>query len=558
MGWGDMDGAHVEVRNLRLVYKVGPDTELAAVDDVSFAIRKGETLGIVGESGCGKSSLARAFLAYTRPGGRVAGGQVLVSGTDVFALSDEAQRAYRGGRAAMVPQNPLSSLTPHLTIGGHLVELIRNHRAAGGKSPRERALELLASMELPDPEAIYGRYPHQLSGGQRQRVVIAAAILAAPELIVLDEPTTALDKTVEAQVLDLVRRMQRRTGTTLIYVSHDLNVVARMCERVLVMQKGKVLEDGPTRDVFSAPKTAYARTLVAAVPKLRGVAREAACHTARGAPVLTIDRLDFTYGQRRSGLLAKLLPPKAANRTLCDIALSLRAGSTLGVVGESGSGKSTLASLVAGLVDGHRGGIVFEGKPLSGLAMERSRELRRRIQMIFQDPMSSLNPQHTVEQIIARPLQIFFGMTRAGSRERVMELLEELDLDAACAERLPRQLSGGQQQRVAIARAFACKPDLVLCDEVTSALDVTVQAQVLKLMKKLQKEHGTAYIFISHDLPVVADMSDEILVLEGGRIRDHAETARILDGPVSDYTRKLLDAFASSTYSETRMDTHVG
>ncbi|MDB5536542.1 MAG: transporter-like protein, partial [Devosia sp.] len=482
-----MKTPHVDVRNLKLVYKTGPQTELAAIDEVSFSIGKGETLGIVGESGCGKSSLARAFLGYTRPGARIAGGALVVGGVDVFALTGEALRRYRGGRAAMVPQNPLSALTPHRTIGQHMVELIRIHNAAGNISPTQKALDLLAAMELPDPSAIFARYPHQLSGGQRQRVVIAAALVAEPELIVLDEPTTALDKTVETQVLDLVSRLQKRTNTTLIYVSHDLNVVARMCDGVLVMQHGKVLEDGPTKEVFNAPKTEYARTLIAAIPKLRTGTRPEPVRLATAAPILSIRDLDFSYGGKLSRFIPRFFAAPPVRQTLKDISLSIAAGSTLGVVGESGSGKSTLASLVAGLVGGNGGKIMFDGKPLSGLAGGRGRDLRRRVQLIFQDPASSLNPQHTVEQIIARPLQVFFGMTRAASRDRVVKLLEELDLDATLLTRSPRQLSGGQQQRVAIARAFACEPDLVLCDEVTSALDVTVQAQVLQQMKRLQR-----------------------------------------------------------------------
>lgn len=553
-----MTTPHIDVRNLKLVYKTGSQAELAAIDDVSFSIGKGETLGIVGESGCGKSSLARAFLAYTRPGARIAGGALMVGGTDVFALTGEALHRYRGGHAAMVPQNPLSALTPHRTIGQHLVELIRTHNAAGGVSPRQKAIELLASMELPDPSAIFARYPHQLSGGQRQRVVIAAALVAEPELIVLDEPTTALDKTVETQVLDLVSRLQKRTNTTLIYVSHDLNVVARMCDRVLVMQHGKVLEDGPTRAVFSTPKTDYARTLIAAIPKLRTNSLSEPVRLATAPPILSIRDLDFSYGGKRSRLMSRFFPAPPARHTLKDITLSIPAGSTLGVVGESGSGKSTLASLVAGLVHGNGGKIIFDGQPLSGLANGRGRELRRRVQLIFQDPASSLNPQHSVEQIIARPLQIFFGMTRAASRDRVVQLLEELDLNAGLLTRSPRQLSGGQQQRVAIARAFACKPDLVLCDEVTSALDVTVQAQVLKQMKRLQREHNTAYLFISHDLPVVAEMSDQMLVLEAGEIRDYADTGTILSNPNSTYTKNLLQAFASaSAHSTNRTLQHV-
>lgn len=539
---------HIEVGNLKLVYKTGPNSEFIALDDINFKIGKGETLGIVGESGCGKSSLARAFLSYTRPGARVAEGHIRVSGTDILKLEGKDLLQYRGGRAAMVPQNPLSSLTPHLTIGEHLTELIRHHNARTGMTAFQRAIDLLAGMELPDPVAIFKRYPHQLSGGQRQRVVIAAALVAKPELIVLDEPTTALDKTVESQVLALVSRLQRETNTTLIYVSHDLNVVARMCERVIVMQSGKIVEEGQTEEVFQNARTDYTRTLIGAIPSLQSSRKSAPVRLADKPPVLSIKELDFTYGHRsNSKQWLKLRQPKTVPPTLEGISLTIQPGATLGVVGESGSGKSTLASIIAGLVDGNGGKVIFDGKNLSGLATSRDRELRRRVQMIFQDPASSLNPQHSVEQLVSRPLQIFFGMSRAASRDRTVELLEELDLTASCLSRLPRQLSGGQQQRIAIARAFACKPDLVLCDEVTSALDVTVQAHVLQLMKRLQQEHQTAYLFISHDLPVVADMSDQILVLERGRIRDYADTGTILNNPNSDYTKKLLEAFAMTS-----------
>ncbi|WP_425961086.1 dipeptide ABC transporter ATP-binding protein [Rhizobium nepotum] len=542
------DNAHIEVRNLKLVYKTGRKTETAALEDISFKIPKGQTIGIVGESGCGKSSLARAFLAYSRPGARIAAGSIIVAGKDILELDAAELRRYRGGRAAMVPQNPLSSLTPHRTIGQHLIELINLHTAASGQQPKTRALELLAEMELPDPATIFDRYPHQLSGGQRQRVVIAAALVAEPELIILDEPTTALDKTVEAQVLDLVGRLQKRTNTTLVYVSHDLNVIARMCERVLVMKDGKVLEDGPTQQVFANPSTHYARSLIAAIPRL-DVSRSNAAIDQNAPDILAIKDLSFTYERPTSWrLLQKLVPRKApASPILSDISLNIPKGTTLGVVGESGSGKSTLASIISGLVDGNGGEIVFDGKIVSGLTTSRNHDLRRRVQMIFQDPASSLNPQHTVEQLITRPLQIFFGMTRAAARDRAVELLLELDLGPAFLQRSPRQLSGGQQQRVAIARAFAGKPDLILCDEITSALDVTVQASVLKVMKRLQREHQTTYLFISHDLPVVAEMSDQILVLEKGRIRDYGGTADILRAPTSDYTRKLLAAFDSAS-----------
>lgn len=533
---------HIRIDQLTVKYRTGPDSAHTAIDNVSIDIARGETVGIVGESGCGKSTLARTFLGYTRQGAWVAGGKLVVDGADIFGFAPAALRNYRGRSAAMVPQNPLSSLTPHRTVGAHLTELIAYYDKASGGAAKRYALDLMASMGLPEPVRLFDRYPHEISGGQRQRVVIAAAIVAEPPLMVLDEPTTALDKTVEAQVLDLVAGLQRQHGTTLIYVSHDLNVVRRMCRRVLVMHSGRVLEDGAIDDVFHTPKTDYARDLVAAIPKL--IARRPTRVGKADRPRLSIEGLRFRYGGSKPRLADLVLGRKPdLVPTLDAIDLTIAPGETLGVVGESGSGKSTLAAIVAGLVWGNSGSIALDGVPLTGPAAKRDSQLRRRVQLIFQDPLSSLNPRHSVEDAIARPLQIYHGMSRARSRDRVVELLADLDLPATILNRMPRQLSGGQQQRVAIARAFAAEPDLILCDEITSSLDVTVQAQVLALMGKLQRERGTAYLFISHDLPVVAQMSDRIMVLERGQIRDYADTATILSGGTSPYTRRLLGAF---------------
>ena len=548
---------HVQIEHLHVRYRTGPDSHHTAIDDVSVSIGRGETVGIVGESGCGKSTLARTLLGYTRPGAWVAGGRVRIDGASIFEFSPDSLRRFRGRTAAMVPQNPLSSLTPHLTVGAQLTELIAQHGMARGTGVRSRALELMAEMGLPQPEALFNRYPHEISGGQRQRVVIAAALVAEPPLVVLDEPTTALDKTVEAQVLDLVATLQRRHGTTLIYVSHDLNVVRRMCKRVLVMHSGKILEDGDIEEVFHRPRTEYSRSLVAAIPRL-AVTRPAITANASARPRLVIENLSFRYG-RKPGPLGRLLGRRSElPPTLDRIDLAIQPGQTLGIVGESGSGKSTLAALIAGLLSGNDGKITLDGAALAGPASRRDPNLRRKVQLIFQDPLSSLNPRHSVGDLIARPLQMYRGMTRAQARDRSVELLADLDLPATILQRMPRQLSGGQQQRVAIARAFAAEPELVLCDEITSALDVTVQAQVLQLMQRLQRERGTSYLFISHDLPVVAQMSDRILVLEGGQIRDHADTAAILEGPTSTYTRRLLGAFsANQTASTNRMIDHV-
>jgi peptide/nickel transport system ATP-binding protein len=547
---------HVQIEHLQVRYRTGPDTHHTAIDNVSVTIARGETVGIVGESGCGKSTLARTLLGYTRPGAWVAAGRVRIDGASIFEFAPDSLRRFRGRTAAMVPQNPLSSLTPHRTVGAHLTELIALHGKATGAGVRAKALELMAEMGLPQPEALFHRYPHEISGGQRQRVVIAAALVAEPPLVVLDEPTTALDKTVEAQVLDLVASLQRRHGTTLVYVSHDLNVVRRMCKRVLVMHSGKVLEDGRIEEVFQRPATEYSRSLVTAIPKL--AATRPPVSNLATPPRLVVENLSFRYG-RSPGPLGRLFGRRnQPEPTLDRIDLAIAPGQTLGIVGESGSGKSTLAALIAGLISGNEGTIRLDGAPLAGAAARRHPDLRRKVQLIFQDPLSSLNPRHSVGDLVARPLQMYRGMTRAQARDRSVELLADLDLPSSILSRMPRQLSGGQQQRVAIARAFAAEPDLVLCDEITSALDVTVQAQVLSLMQRLQRERGTSYLFISHDLPVVAQMSDRIMVLERGQIRDHAATTDIIEGPTSAYTRRLLSAFdANQTASTYRTIEHV-
>ncbi|MEL6234847.1 MAG: ABC transporter ATP-binding protein [Pseudomonadota bacterium] len=528
--------AHVTVEDLRITYRGQGGAETVAVAGASFSLERGAALGIVGESGSGKSTIARALLGFARPGARFAGGLVRLGETSVLELSPAALRLFRGGRAAMVPQNPLSALTPHMTVGAQLSELVRQHSDLRGAAAKARALDLMVQTDLPEPTALFARYPHEISGGQRQRVVIAAALVARPELIVLDEPTTALDKTVEARVLDLVRRVQADLGASLVYVSHDLNVISAMCDRVLVMKSGEIVEDGPTAQIFEAPRTAYTRSLVQAIPRLSA---PMARRPKSGPALLSIDGLGFAY--RAPG---RLFSRRKAGRPALDgVDLSLAPGETLGVVGESGSGKSTLASLVAGAVAGHSGRIRFDGQPLAGLARTRSKDLRRRVQMVFQDPLSSLNPTHSVEETLTRPLRLYFGQSPAAAREKAVALLAELDLSPALLSRRPRQLSGGQQQRIALARALAAEPDLLLCDEITSALDVTIQGQVLALLERLQAERGIACLFISHDLAVVSRVSDRVLVLERGQVRDLGPTAEILAAPSSSYTRTLMEAF---------------
>ena len=541
--------SHVRVENLRVTFRDPTGREIPAVDGVSFALSHGETLGIVGESGSGKSTIARALLGFARPGARFADGSITVGKTQVLSLDRHEVMAFRGAKAVMVPQNPLSSLTPHRTNGDQLVELIRRHGGLTGKAARTRALELMDATGLPEPTQLFTRYPHEISGGQRQRLVIASALVAEPELIVLDEPTTALDKTVEARVLDLVSRVQADLNATLVYVSHDLNVIASLCKQVLVMKDGQEVESGPTETLFDTPRTDYTRTLVAAIPRLDRQGQRPSVTDA--APVLSVSDLSYSY-RKSTGIFIRNRP---ATKAVDNVSFAIRPGETLGVLGESGSGKSTMAGIVAGVLAGHEGEMRLDDALIAGPARTRPRDQRRLIQMVFQDPLSSLNPSHTVEETISRPLVRYFGLSRAAARDRAVEMLDELELGPEFLTRFPRQLSGGQQQRIAIARALVADPKVLVCDEVTSALDVTIQAQVLALLQRLQAQRGLAMLFISHDLAVVAEISDQILVLEKGQVRDHATKADLLAAPNHPYTQRLFAAFRGNERVQPTADT---
>jgi len=525
----------LRVEGLVVAYRDPAGGERRAVDGVSFTLERGGSLGIVGESGCGKSTLARALLAHGRPGSRFAAGRILLDGTDILAASPAEHTRLRGGRVALVPQNPLQALTPHLTIGAQLDEVLARHRGLRGRPLRAATLDLLAAMQIADPTALAARYPHEASGGQRQRAVIAAAVAGEPDLLVLDEPTTALDKTTEAQVLALVQAQQARTGCALVYVSHDLRTIAATCRDILVMHAGRVVESGLTEAVLEHPRVPYTRALVAALPQL-------APRPARSAPppLLEAHALGFRYAAPRAFPFLTRRPGPPA---LADIAFTLAPGRTLGVVGESGSGKSTLGGLVAGLLAGHSGLQLFGAAPLAGAARTRPPALRRRIQMIFQDPAASLNPRHHVLDLVARAYIAYHRLATTQARDRAATLLASIGIGPELLRRLPGELSGGQQQRVAIARAFAAEPDLVVCDEITSALDVTIQAQVLDLMRALQRDRGVAYLFISHDLAVVSEMADDILVLHQGRVRALGPAEDVLRDPADSYTSALVAAF---------------
>ncbi len=531
----------LEVNNLKVGYGNPSSDDLTmAVDDVSFTLDKGETLGIVGESGCGKSTVARALMAYTRPGGTIVGGEVRFNGDDILQFDDEKIRKLRGSRIAMVPQDPLTSLTYHMKVGDQIDEILRIHQKLDALQARVQTLKLFGGTNLPTPETIYGRFPHENSGGQRQRIVIAGALACEPDLLILDEPTTALDTTTEMQVLKLVKELRDRLGTALVYITHDLTLTDYMCQKVLVMLDGKVVERGEASRVFSAPQTDYGKMLAAAIPRVDAKVAAPPREKTEAEPLLTADRLSFRYAQRWS--IAALFRPRDEALAVDGVSFQLHPGEALGLVGESGSGKSTIANIIAGLLAPTSGSVTFDGHSIDMVDKHRTPDLRRRIQLVFQDPLSSLNPRRRIETILTRPQEIFFGVKGKPARDRAVELLEDMELSADLLRRFPRQLSGGQQQRVAIARAFAAEPDLLLCDEITSALDVSVQAHVLELLKGIQRKSGAACLFISHDLGVIKRVADETVVLKDGMVVEMGPTHSIFENPSHDYTRLLLAA----------------
>ena len=549
--------ADLLVNKLNVSYLQPDGGWLQTVKDVSFALAAGHSLGIVGESGSGKSTLARALMGYTRNGARIVGGSVVLGHSAIVPANEGAKGRFAGSGMAYVPQNPLSSLTPHMTVGEQVCEAVRIRQGCPAVQARAMALELMEAMGLPLAAQLYKRYPHQLSGGQRQRVVIAAAMATQPKVLILDEPTTALDKTTEQQVLVLLQDLQERFNTSLVYVSHDLHVISRVCDGLLVMRDGQVVEQGVAAQVFAAPRQAYTRQLIDAMP---AVSTRATFHAGQApaaparAAVLELRNVSFAYAPAPSwkfwrGDSAPLRP--AVER----LSFTLQKGETLALVGESGSGKSTIAALVAGLHSASGGQLVFDGEELPADASRRTREQRRRIQIIFQDALSSLNPRHTVADILMRPMQLFFGLDQASASQRAMELALALHLEPALLQRYPRQLSGGQQQRVAIARAFAARPDLVICDEITSALDTSIQAQVLRNLRELQQTFGTTVLFISHDLGVVQQMACNVMVLHGGQVQAYGPTQQMFQHPPNAYTRRLIEAASRAISIDSQLPT---
>jgi peptide/nickel transport system ATP-binding protein len=585
--------------------------EINVVPEISFRLAQGEALGLVGESGCGKSTVAFAIMNYLGGSGRLTGGRILFEGHDMNRMSAAELRAVRGSKMAMVYQDPMSSLNPVMTVGRQLMEVPIIHRHAKDAEARARALDMLAEVNLPDPESVFDRYPHQLSGGQQQRVVIAMALMAEPSLLVMDEPTTGLDVTVEAAVLDLVARLRAKHNSAIVFISHNLGTVVRICDRIGVMYSGELVEEGPIGLVFRNPRHPYTRGLLDCIPVLGSdkrssplvpiegqvppalhrppgcvfaprcqyavperctVARiptaeiprepghdvqciraaelpayrrpHAETHTIaetdRGEDMLAIVGLKKTYRQsggmfdRRGGYDV---------RALNDVSLEAKRGTTLAIVGESGCGKSTLAKVLTGLEKATDGEVRLLDAEIGGIAVEnRKTEIKRQLQMVFQNPDGTLNPSHSIGYAVARALRRLKGLDTRESRQQARALMETVKLPADFVQRKPRQLSGGQKQRVAIARALAGDPDLVVADEPVSALDVSVQAAIINLLIEIQRQREATLVFISHDLSVVRYLADRVAVMYLGKIVEFGSVEEVFTPPYHPYTEALLSA----------------
>jgi oligopeptide/dipeptide ABC transporter ATP-binding protein len=512
-----------------------PDGEVHAVKDLSFSLAAGETLGIVGESGSGKSQAVLAMLGLLAANGRATGAAQL-TGRDLLALPAHELRRVRGREIAMIFQDPMTSLNPYLTVEAQLMEVVRAHERVSRRAARARCLELLEAVAIPEPAARSKRYPHELSGGMRQRVLIAAALLLRPRVLIADEPTTALDVTVQAQILELLKELGALFGTATVLITHDLGVVAGVADRVLVMRHGECVERGDVRDVFYGAQHPYTRALLAAVPRLDAAPAEAPL-VSPGPPLVEVHGLEVRFPVPSAGWLG----PRRWLRAVDGVDLTLAPGETLGVVGESGSGKSTLARAILNLVPVLAGRVAVLGRDVAALAPSALRALRRDLQIVFQDPLAALNPRMTVGDIVGEPLWTHRPeWSRAAMRAAVVEVLRRVGLTGRELNRYPHEFSGGQCQRIGIARALVLEPKIVLCDEPVSALDVSIQAQIVDLLLALRHELGIALIFIAHDLAVVRRISHRVMVMYLGRVMEVASSEDLYARPRHPYTQALI------------------
>ncbi len=520
----------LDVQNLNVRFRQDGNF-VHAVRNVSFSVGKGETLAIVGESGSGKSVTALSTVALLADSAQVTG-SITYGGKQMVGASEPELRRVRGNDISFIFQEPMTSLNPLHTIERQLAESIELHQGLRGTAIRARIIELLIKVGIRDPETRLGAYPHELSGGQRQRVMIAMALANGPELLIADEPTTALDVTIQAQILDLLADLKVKEGMSLLFITHDLTIVRKIADRVCVMKDGEIVEQGPTGQIFASPQHPYTKMLLAA--ESTGLPAP----VPAGAPVIaTTDALKIWF-PLHAGLLKRTVGyVKAVNAAT----LSVRAGETVGIVGESGSGKTTLALAIMRLIRSE-GPIGFLGQSIEKLTQGQMRPLRKEMQIVFQDPFGSLSPRMTVEQIIAEGLGVHGLEQGRNAHDMVTEMMTEVGLDPALMDRYPHEFSGGQRQRIAIARALILRPKLMVLDEPTSALDMTVQVQIVQLLRDLQQKYGLAYLFISHDLKVVRALSHKVMVMKNGDVVEQGDAQAIFDAPQSDYTRALMKA----------------
>ncbi len=503
------------------------------VKGVSLEVNRGEVLALIGESGAGKSTIAVAAMGYAKPGCRFSGGEVLFDDLSVLDMTLEEKRAVRGARISYVAQSAAMSFNASLRLDDQITEVSMVHGVGTKAEAVERMIEMARRMQLPDPETIIRKYPHQVSGGQLQRLMAVMAMNARPDLLVLDEPTTALDVTTQVEVLTAFKDTLKDSGAAAIYVTHDLAVVAQVADRIKVLLNGETIEEGTTDQILHEPQEDYTRKLMAAVrppPKRSG--EGSASRDEHSDNVIEVKNIDAGYGRRLDGSLAV--------KILYDVSAVMPRGSAVGVIGESGCGKSTLARVISGLLPAAGGDILLDGKRLSDDVKDRTRDELRRVQIVMQMPDVSFNPLKTIGQALERPLEFYLNMPPAERRQRVAELLQMVDLPAEFANRRPQALSGGQKQRVNLARALAAEPEVILCDEVTSALDTVVGAQIIDLLKRLQDDLTVTFVFISHDLSTVASFADRVVVLYAGRIAEQGPTTQVLSPPYHPYTSLLL------------------
>ncbi len=521
----------LQVRDLAIALPAGGE-RAHAVNGVSFEVKRGEILCLVGESGSGKSVIAQAVMGLLPRQLPVAAGGITLAGEDITHAPRSRLRELRATRMAMVFQEPMTALNPVMRCGAQIDEVLVEHTRLDAAARKRRILDILNEVKLPDPERIYAAYPHQLSGGQRQRIVIAMALVLEPALLIADEPTTALDVTTQAQILKLIKDLQRDTGTGVLFITHDFGVVAEIAHRVAVLRLGEMVELGTRDAVLKQPQHAYTKMLIGSVPDLHAHGRP----LDAGAPVVLSARgLSKTYVDR--GWLSGRREVRAAS----DVSFDIRRGQTLGIVGESGSGKSTVARCIVRLIDPSGGAVLLAGQDIASMPARRLRPLRRQVQIVFQDPYRSLNPRRTVrEAIIEGPLN--YGVPRAEADERARKLMELVRMDPGALERYPHQFSGGQRQRICIARALAMEPALLIADEAVSALDVSVQAQVLALLEEIRERLSLAMLFITHDLRVAAQVCDHIAVMSQGRVVEYGPAAQVFGAPQHEYTRALFAA----------------